>query len=101
MQRRVVNHRDTRQASDTLDTEDAHARNYRLHNHNSRATTGSMTRRELRSRKTRADGYEHKVKSRNNKATCILQSGRGGGGEPCAFAPTERLYFAAPHSVAA
>jgi hypothetical protein len=58
-----------------------------VHNHNSRATTGSMTRRELRSRKTRADGYEHKVKSRNNQATPAPCRGQGGGGLTVAHIP--------------
>ena len=67
--RRVVSPRDTRHASHTPHTGDAHARIDRVHNHRSQATTGSTTRRELRNRKTHADRYEHKVKSRNNKAT--------------------------------
>jgi len=71
---RVVSPRDTRHASHTPNTGDALARIDRVHNRNSRATTGSTTRRELRNRelrnrKTPADRYEHKVKSHNNKAT--------------------------------
>ena len=66
---RVVSPRDTRHASQTPNTGDALARIDRVHNRNSRATTGSTTRRELRNRKTPADKYEHKVKSHNNKAT--------------------------------
>ena len=85
--RRVVSPRDTRHAFHTPHTGDAHARIDRVHNHNSRATTGSTTRRELRSRKTRADGYEHKVKSRNKKATLAPCCGLGGGGLKVAHIP--------------
>ena len=101
--RRVVSPRDTRHAFHTPHTGDAHARIDRVHNHNSRATTGSTTRRELRNRKTHADRYEHKVKSRNNKATCILRSDLGGGGglSGQTVAQIERLCLRALHPQAA
>jgi hypothetical protein len=58
--------RDTRRASHTLPTGDARAQIDRVHNHNSRATTGPTPCRPGAAPQQR---YEHKVKSRNNKAT--------------------------------
>src|SRR6516164_6696502 len=101
---RVVSPRDTRHASHTPHTGNALARIDRVHNRNSRATTGSTTRRELRNRKTPADRYEYKVKSHNNKATLALRSGLGGGDGGLSgrtVAQTERLYSGALHSQAA
>ena len=63
--RRVVSPRDTRHASRTPHTGDAHARIGRVHNHNSRATTGPTPYRPAVAPQRR---YEHKVKSRSNKA---------------------------------
>jgi hypothetical protein len=62
----VVSRRDTRPASHTLPTGDARAQIDRVHNHSSRATTGPTPCRPGAAPQQR---YEHKVKSRNNKAT--------------------------------
>jgi hypothetical protein len=102
--RRVFSLRDTRNASNTPNNVDAHARIDRVHNHNSRATTGP--RPGLRSHKTPTDGYEHKANSRNNEIpTCprsLVGGGDGGGPSvffrPMLFAQTERLYSGSLHS---
>jgi hypothetical protein len=103
--RRVFSLRDTRNASNTLHNEDAHARIDRVHNRNSRATTGP--RPGPRSRKTSTHGYEHRVNSRNNEARAwISRSDLGSGGGPRAFlrrmpaGESEQSGRARPHSQA-
>ena len=62
----VFSPRDTRNTSDNRPSAEAHAQIGRVHNRNSRATTGPTPYRPAVAPQRR---YEHKVKSRSNKAT--------------------------------